>query len=534
MRLIVKLCFPVSVIVALLLILTLNLGAAPLEKAPDTLIYSWGTNAGPLNPHLYSPNQMFAQAMVYEPLVRYRADGKIVPWLAERWEISADGKSYLFYLRKDVRFSNGDPFNGQVVKLNHDAILANRQRHAWLELIAQMQKTEVISEYVVKVVLKQPYYPILYDLALVRPVRYLCPAAFPKSGNTAEGLSAPIGTGPWKLTESKLGEYDIFERNEAYWGPKPKVKRIIVKVIPDSNTRAVAFETGEIDLIYGDDQLSLDTFDRFRNDPRFSTAVSQPLATRAVAINSNRGATQEPAVRKAISHAVNKQALIRSVFLNTEIKADTLYAKNIPYCDLGLAPFEYDPAKARALLEQAGWKAGKEGSRTKAGRELTVELCFVGNNAVMKSVAEVLQADFAKVGIKVGLIGEEEDSFHKRQTDGQFDLIFNDTWGPPYEPHSYVSSFRVPSHADYQAQAGLPMKKEIDSIIGDVLVSQDEATRADLYRKILTTLHEQAVYLPISYTTGLMVYGKKLSNVTYGPTMYEIPFEQMKVEQTGK
>ncbi len=507
---------------------TVAAAAFRMENSPDTLVYSWNANVGPLNPHLYSPNQMFGQAMVYEPLVRYSADGKILPWLAERWEASDNGREYTFYLRRDVRFSDGTPFNAQAVKKNHDTLKANADRHDWLELIAQMQKTEVISEFVVKVTLKEAYYPILQDLALVRPIRYLSPAAFPQSGNTAEGIKAPIGTGPWKLVKSKLGEYDLFERNDDYWGTKPNVRQILVKVIPDPNTRAVAFETGDIDLIYGDGQISLDTFDRFRNDARYTSVISSPLATRAIAMNSNRGATRDIAVRRAISHAVDKAALIKGVFLNTELKADTLYPANIPYCDLKLPQYEHAPTKSVEILENAGWKLDtKDGFRRKQEKLLSVDLCFVGNNAVMKSVSEVLQADLAKVGIQVNLIGEEQDAFYKRQHEGQFDLIFNDTWGPPYEPHSYVSSFRVPSHADYQAQLGLPMKNEIDAMIGRVLVSREKTERRDLYRRILTTLHQAAIYLPISYTTGLLVHGARLSHVSYGPTKYEIPFEKM-------
>jgi nickel transport system substrate-binding protein len=103
--------------------------------APKTLVYSWPSNVGPLNPHLYSPNQMFAQAMVYEPLLRYGRDGSIMPWLAQSWEISADGREYTFDLRRKVFFSDGTPFDAEAVKKNHDAVLANAKRHTWLEMI---------------------------------------------------------------------------------------------------------------------------------------------------------------------------------------------------------------------------------------------------------------------------------------------------------------------------------------------------------------------------------------------------------------
>jgi len=515
-----------SLLVAALLAASLAGSAAAAE--PRTLVYSWPSNVGPLNPHRYSPNQMFAQAMVYEPLVKYGAGGKLLPWLAEAWETSADGRTWTFHLRQGVAFSDGTPFDARAVKLNHDAVIAHRESHGWLELVKQIQETRVVDPHTVQVVLKDPYYPLLQDLALVRPVRYLSPSGFPEEGDTAKGIKAPIGTGPWMLTETRLGEYDVFDRNPRYWGPAPEIGRIVVKVIPDPNTRAVALETGAIDLVYGTDQISLDTFDRFRKDPRFATLVSPPLATRLLAVNSNRGPTRELAVRRAIQHAVDKAAISGGIFLDTEPPAATLYPANTPYCDLGLAPFPCDPAAAEAALEEAGWRKAAQGIRVKDGAPLVLDLCFVGNDAVQKALAEVLQSDLARVGIRVNLVGEEKDSFYRRQKEGEFHLIFNDTWGPPYDPHSYASSWRVPSHADFQAQSGLPMKTAIDTLIGRVLVTMDEDARRAMYRELLTTIHDQAVYLPISYSTGLAVHRPELTGVAYGATKYEIPFEAMR------
>ncbi|WP_300672238.1 nickel ABC transporter substrate-binding protein [Desulfoluna sp.] len=522
---------PLSVLCLCLAISLFTLSPQAFAES-GTLVYSWSSNVGPLNPHAYSPNQMFAQAMVYEPLVRYGMGGKILPCLAESWETTPDRREYTFHLRKGVQFSDGTPFDAEAVKKNHDTLIANAKSHNWLELARQIQETVVLDEHTVKVVLKESYYPFLQDLALIRPFRYLSPSAFPESGNTKEGIKAAIGTGPWVLTQTRLGQDDTFERNDRYWGPRPDLAKIIVKVLPDPNTRAMAFETGEIDLIYGDGQISLDTFNRFRNNPAYTTRMSQPLASRCIVLNSGRGPTRELAVRKAIQHAVNKEALIRGVFLNTEIKADTLYASNTPYCDLNLPPYEYSLSKAKKLLDLAGWKTTDKASvRTRDGKELTMDLCFIGNNAVMKSISEVFQADLQKIGIRVVLKGEETDSYYKRQHQGEFDLIFNDSWGPPYDPHSFMSSWRAPSHADYQAQSGLPMKKQIDEAIGEVLVSRDEFKRQALYREILGTLHAQAVYLPISYTTGLMVHRADVSEMAYGATKYEIPFETIVQKQ---
>jgi nickel transport system substrate-binding protein len=494
------------------------------------LNFSWAKDIGPLNPHLYNPNQMFAQALVYEPLVQYSADGKIIPWLAESWTISPDGREYVFKLRKDVKFSDGTPFNAAAVKKNFDAVLANSKRHDWLAFIREIKDTQVIDDNTFKLVLKDAYYPVLQELALIRPIRFLAPSQFPDSGNTSEGIKKPVGTGPWVLSEYKQGEVAVFVRNEHYWGPKPKVNKLVVKIIPDSESRVVAFEKKELNLIYGSGSISLDAFKQLQQSGKYETQLSQPLATRVLAVNSNKGATKDLKVRQAIQHAVNKDAFVKGVLLGSELKADTLLAPNLPYCNLGLQPYEYSEAQAKALLEEAGWKEvqGKE-FREKDGQVLELEACFVSTDAIQKSVAEVLQGDLKKIGIKVKLTGEEEGAIGERQKSGNFNLIYSDTWGAPYDPHSLVGSMREPAHADYQAQAGLPMKADIDRLASEVLVTTDETRRQEIYRQIFTTLHEQAVYLPLSYLTNIAVYPKNVTGVTFMGSQYEIPFGGMDV-----
>ncbi|WP_425349315.1 nickel ABC transporter substrate-binding protein [Consotaella salsifontis] len=508
--------------------------AAPLPgvaSAGERLNFSWPVNVGSLNPHLYSPNQMFAQNMVYEPLVHYRPDGTIEPWLAESWEASRDGRIYTFKLREDVTFSNGEVFDAAVAKANFDAVLANRQRHAWLELANQIVSAEVVAPFRLRLTLKDSYYPLLQELALPRPFRFVAPSQF-KNGGTKEGIAAPIGTGPWELAETKLGEEDVFVRNDTYWGKKPVYHEIDVKVIPDPNTRAIAFETGEIDLIYGTDgPISPDTFDRFRQTGNYTAALSGPLETKSLALNTNRGPTCDLAVRQAINHAVDKDAMIATVLYGTQLRADTLFAPNVPYADLGLKPYDFDPAEAKRLLEEDGWHTASDGDiRTKDGQPLSIELCFVGTDAVSKSMAEIIQADLRAVGIDVRLLGEEESSVFARQHDGRFGMIFNRTWGAPYDPHAFVSSMRVPSHADYQAQLGLADKAEIDAEIGKVLVSTDETERQELYRDILTRLHEEAVYLPLTYVTAIAVAKPEVGEVPFGAMSSEIPFDRLQLQ----
>ncbi|HCT5822514.1 TPA: nickel ABC transporter, nickel/metallophore periplasmic binding protein [Citrobacter sedlakii] len=497
--------------------------------APDEITTAWPVNVGPLNPHLYTPNQMFAQSMVYEPLVKYQADGSVKPWLAKSWTHTADGKTWTFTLRDDVTFSNGEPFDAPAAAENFRVVLDNRQRHAWLELANQIVDVKALGKTELQITLKSAYYPFLQELSLPRPFRFIAPSQF-KDNETLRGIKAPIGTGPWVLKESKLNQYDVLVRNERYWGDKPPLRQITVKVIPDPTTRAVAFETGDVDLLYGNEGLlPLDTFARFSQNPAYRTQLSQPIETVMLALNSAKAPTNELAVREALNYAVNKKSLIDNALYGTQQVADTLFAPSVPYANIGLKPRQYDPQQAKTLLENAGWKlpAGKD-IREKMGQPLRIELSFIGTDALSKSMAEIIQADMRKIGVDIALIGEEESSIYARQRDGRFGMIFNRTWGAPYDPHAFMSSMRVPSHADYQAQQGLADKPIIDKEIGEVLETTDETTRQALYKDILTRLHNDAVYLPISYVSMMVVAKPELGEIPYAPIASDIPFEQIK------
>lgn len=492
----------------------------------DTIVYAFPANVGPLNPHMYSPNQMFAQEMVYEPLVQWGESGQVEPALAQSWDVSDDGLVYTFHLRSGVTFSDGTPFNAQAVVMNFKAVMDNAKRHDWLPIVGKIESYEAKDDMTFVLTLNAPYYPALEDLSLPRPFRFLSPSAFLKEGDTQEGIKAPIGTGPWKLVETKLGEYDLFERNESYWRGAAQTAYVQVKVIPDPTSRAFALNAGEVDLIYGSGQVSYDTFNALRHNPAFTAKISQPMGGMAIAINSNLAPTNELAVRQALQYATHKAPIIEGVFLGSQVQAETLFSPSVNYCNVGLKPYAFDQAKAKEILDNAGWiLAPGKTVRERDGQRLEIDFYYMGSDAAEKAIAEILQAQFAQVGIALNIRSEEQDSFYRRQKEGNFGMVVNTTWGPPFEPHAMLGSMRYISHADYQAQIGLPMKAQIDSDITRVLETQDEGERQAIYRQILTTLHEQAVYLPIYYNSMLLAYRTdKLEGVHFGPGMTDIPF----------
>ncbi|MFJ7932175.1 nickel ABC transporter substrate-binding protein [Peribacillus sp. NPDC096448] len=505
------------------------------KDQPKIVAFSWPRDIGNLNPHTYFPNEFFSQAMVYESLVYYGEGGEIQPWLAESWDISKDGKEYVFHLRKDVKFSDGSPFNAKIVKKNFDTILDNRKQHEWVELINQIKGTEVVGEYTFKLTLHNSYYPTLQELTYVRPLRFVGEAAFPDSQNTfKDGLKSPIGTGPWVLSEYKKNEFAVFKRNEHYWGSKPKVDKVVVKVITDGESRVLAFEKKELDFIFGNGVISQDSFQFLKNSGKYKTKLSEPTATRTLLFNTNNEATKDRKVRLALNHAFNKQAVIDNIFYGMEEKANTLFPPVLDYTKINVDPYKYDAAKAAQLLDEAGWgKVEGKPFREKDGKELQLEFLFNSTDNIQKSIAEFVQGDFRKLGIDIKLTSQESNTFWKTAFQGKYDLLFTSTWAVPFDPHSYLASITTDSEngsPDYTALLGLPEKKEIDQKIKEVLLTTDEKERKMLYTDILMTLHEQAVYLPISYQSNVAVYHKNISGVDFLPQEVEVPLTSIDVK----
>lgn len=503
-------------------------GDGPDGNAPQRreLVYASTKDIRNIHPHLYS-GEMAAQGMVFEPLVVNTREG-IKPWLAERWDISADGRVYTFHLRRGVRFSDGEPFTARVVKLNMDAIMANRARHSWLDLTNALEACEVVDEYTCRLVLRHPYYPTLTELGLLRPFRFLSPKCF-IDGQTKDGVTGLIGTGPWILTEHRKDQYALFTANPHYWGPKPRLDAVRWKVIPDHQSILMALQKGEIDLVFGadGDMLNLDAFAALQRDGRYVTALSRPVASRALLLNAHQPFTRERAVRRALQYAVDKAGIAEGVLNGSESVAHTLLDPGVPYCDVPLERRAYAPEKAAALLDAAGWTLAPDGWRHKDGVKAVVRLYYNADNAQERTISEFVQANLKRIGVEMRIIGEEKQAFLDRQKRGDFDLQYSLSWGTPYDPQSYLSSWRVPAHGDYQAQTGLERKPWLDAAITRLMTETDENARRAMYREILTYVHDEAIYLPLTTSRTKAVYAKALKGVEFGLSQYEIPFEKM-------
>ena len=494
---------------------------AGASEGKEELVFVNYRDIRDLNPHLYA-GEMYAQEMLYETLVNITADG-YEGCLAESWDISDDGKTYTFHIRDGVKFSDGEVCDANAIKANFDAIIENKDRHTWLEMMNLLVGVSAPDDKTFVIELSEPYYPLLTELGVTRPFAMISPKAM-KDGSTKDGVNAYIGTGPYVLTDFVTDEYAIFEANENYWGEQPKIKKITVKVIPDNQTRILALEKGEIDMIFGKNMIDADAINQYTGNDKFTVSLSDPTSTRQIVLNTTRDVLADKEVRQALQHATNKQAISDGIFYGLEQPADTLFAKTVPYCDIDLEPYAYDVELAQSMLDEAGWVVGADKIREKDGQKLNIDLLYNSDSVTEKAIAEYLQSEYQKIGISLNIHGEEEQSYRDNMKAGNFDMVFNICWGTPYDPQSSLAAMRAPVYGDYAAQLGLEDKADIDQAITDILVSTDETKRQELYTFVLTRLHEDAVYIPLTYECNKAIYRSDLQGFHFTQTQYEVPF----------
>ncbi|WP_090904580.1 nickel ABC transporter substrate-binding protein [Paenibacillus sp. OK076] len=502
-----------------------------ISEVKPELIYASAKDINDMNPHLYT-GSMPAQGMVYESLVENTVDG-IKPLLAESWDISEDGKTYTFHLRQGVKFHDGEPFNAEAVKQNIDAVQANAEKHAWIKLSTKIVSTKVIDEYTFELVLSDPYYPALVELSMTRPYVFISPKDF-TNGGTKDGVSGYHGTGPYKLTGHKIDENATFEANEEYWGGAPEIQKITSKVLPAGETTLLALQKGEINFIFTDDRgadsIDVEAMNQLADSGDFQVVRSEAMNTNMIVANSSKmdNPVHETAVREAIWVAIDRETISNDIFNGTQTAADTLFSSNVNYAHVELKKREYNPETAKELLEKAGWTLtnGKT-VRSKNGQPLALTLYYDSNSSSQKTQAELIQHALKGLGIQLEIVGEESTSIANRRATGEYDLLFNQTWGLAYDPQSTISAFTSDS-AYKHTTSGIAQADELYKKIDEVMVSTDEASRQSLYADIMKIVHDEAVFIPITNGRVTVVAPKNLDGISFKQTQYELPFEQMK------
>ncbi len=374
---------------ALILVCALVLsGLATVYAAPmESFNMGLEGDAKNLDPHRATDTMSFTVLRhINEPLVT--VDGrtkKLVPVLAERWEM-LDPETYKFYLKKGVKFHNGEELTAEDVVFSLKRATQKECVHAGSRgRLIDPDGFKIVDRYTVIVKTRGPIGGWLGSMK--HPFASIFSKKAVEEGGE-EYFRNPVGTGPFVFKNWVKGEKIELERFENYHGKPANFKKLTFRVMPDDSSRVIALETGKVDMIYG---VPPSEVERLNNSPKTKVVLAPGLRLRYLGMNTQKKPLSDPKVRLAIEYAINKEAYGQVVYQGNSDQPDGLLIPASTFAPKNAKPFPYDPKKAKALLKEAGYPDG-----------FTMEL-RTGNLQDNVNGATVIQSMLSQIGITVDI-----------------------------------------------------------------------------------------------------------------------------------
>lgn len=457
------------------------LGVRSAGAEIDSFTVAQGSGLRTLDPHMHSERvNHIVDDNIHDPLIRRNAKNDLIPWLAEKYEI-VNGKDWKFYLKKGIKFHNGNPFDARSVKYTIEKRLKSDKSPRAGDYKA-VNEVQILDDYTVVFVCEKPYITL-------PNVLYFAPMVDQKyceSHDDAYLAKNPMGTGPFRFVEWVQDDRLVLEGNENYWVGKPEIKKLVFKPAPEASTRVAGLMAGQLDLItYVPPQLwkSVDQSKKVR----LSTSIGGRIVVVVLHLDQNVIAPfKDVRVRQALNYAVNKQLIVDSLLAG---KAKVLGQPAGPAVfghDPSLEPYPYDPARARELLKAAGYADGFEVNFDVAkGMALNdIQIC------------EAIVSQLNEVGVKANLVVNEWTDFISRLLQRKTNPTHLLSWGgySTFDASTYLKPLFYTG--EKWSFYGNP---EIDQLVDSATSETESEKRKTLFHKAMAILREQCpmIYLHV-------------------------------------
>ncbi len=414
-------------------------------------------------------------ANVFEGLTRFASDGSIQPALAESWDISEDGLTFVFHLHDGVRFHDGTTMDAEDVKFSIERAQAEDSTNAQKPLFAGIVSVEAVDPLTVRFTLSEPNGNFLFNMAWGDAV-----IVAPESA--ADNATDPIGTGPFKFVEWVQGDHVELARNPDYWGTPVRLEKATFKFIADPTAAFAAMMAGDLDAY--PNFPSPETLPQLGADPRFEVIVGSTEGETVMAMNYNSPPLDDIRVREAIAHAINRQEIIDGAMFGYGTPIGTFFPPSNPdYVDL-TSLSDYDPEKSKALLADAGYGGG-----------LTLRFALPPVATYARRGGEIIASQLRAVGIETEISNLEWAQWLEQVFHGlDYDLTI--------VSHTEPFDLEIFSRPDYYFQYH---NEAFNQIIADLAFETDPAKRSALIKAAETNLAENyaAVFLFQLAKTGV-------------------------------
>ncbi len=490
------------------------------QEAPvdgDWLISHLSAEPATLNPitatDAYASN---IDEYIYESLLkRDEKTMELVPVLAEGWEISDDHLQYLFHLKKNIRWQDGQPFTAQDILFSFERIKDPKVDAAHLRNYYQdIERLEIIDDYTVRYHYRIPYFKALEFCGGIPIV----PAhLFKDSDNFNQHPIGrqPVGTGPYRLLHWETGKEIVLTRNEAYWGEKPHLNRIVFKIITDSTVALQVLKQGGMDFMGLRPIQWVRQTQTKRFDENFQK-LKYPLPSYSyIGWNTRRPMFADRRVRLAMTLLLDREMILKKVLFGLGTVVSGTFYINSPEYDHNLKPHPYDPKAAVELLKAAGWEDHDgDGVVDREGVPFAFEFLISAGSKFGEQIATILQENLKGVGIKTAIRKLEWAVFVQRIEDHNFDACtMGWSLGWDTDPYQLWHS----SQADKGSNFVGFQNEEADRLIEAARQEFDPLKRRQMYYRFSEILYEEQPYTFLFTTDALVAVARRFQNVIVYP-----------------
>lgn len=444
---------------------------------------------------------------IFDTLIFRAMDNSYQPYLATSWEIAPDGKSVTFTLRNDVTFHDGTPLNAEAVVFTFNRFKEAKTSAA--EGLASMTGVEALDDYTVRFSFAEP--SAVFFSTLATPYAGIVSPGAVEAAGDAFGQQ-PVGSGPFKFASWQQGTEIVLERNPDYrWSPStisnpgaPYLDQVVFKVIPDASTQLAALQAGEVDLIFVNSPTQIS---KLQADPDVQLVETQLNSLIYLGFNCARAPLDQVTVRQALAHAVNKDEILQAALGGIGQVAFAPMAPTLPGFDPSLKQYElgYDPARASALLAEAGFTPGADGTLRKDGQPLTLTLLTFAR-APNEDVATLLQSQFKAIGVNVAIQQFDTPTAAKAATEGQYDLLL---WRYDRNDADVLNVNLHSSRIGSSNRFGY-RNPQVDELLDQAARELDEATRASYYVEAQKLIMADAPWQPLYIPVDVMAISSKV------------------------
>lgn len=481
-------------------------GAAFAKDAPSgQVIIGFSQEPTVFNPHM--PHIEVDEGVhfaIFDPLFDVDPDGNFYALLAaevptvENGGVSADGLEWRVKLRDDVTWHDGTPFTADDVKFTLDLIMDPDFR-SWRRIgIEYMRNITVVSPTEITWTLDEPYAPLQSVLASTFIVpKHAFDGVDP---NEAPFNNAPIGTGAFKWKNRVAGDHIELEANTDYFGDGPYLERAVIKYIPDMTVMYTQFKTGDIDML-ALQWISPDHYEEAKNLPDRVVEIQGSPFFESIQFNMLRPQFQDLAVRQALYLALDKTSIIEALYYGVPPETETFMPRESFYFNPDLPRHEYDPEKANALLDEAGWARGADGIREKDGVRLAFTNSTTAGNELREQVQQFVQQGYRDIGVEMTINNMPPA------------VVWGDYWflgeydsmlvgvgvltGPDPDCSDFFRSDAAPATGGAGQNTLVYSNPEVDELLGEGarLVSPED--RKPVYLRVQEVIREDLPFLPI-------------------------------------